>query len=495
MTVKPRVNPKKLRPYDQPAKRRRTLIPDAPDSAATGFLVAAALWLAVAGALGLLAIGLRIIPFSFSFPFGFFDLGLQFDERRVDYAFVNATVYGWLSNAAFAAIAFMAPRLTGTRLALEKLLMAAVAFWNMSLMGGIASLYVFDLGAHSPLTAMLWLFDGGLATAAFIVLVSLALTVRRALRGLYVSVWFAAVALLGLLGLLTVDAIGGIVDWWFGLDDLLVALGSAAVDRGVMVLWLLGMAYATLHYVVPRAVQAPLASGGVALLTWLLWAALAPASVLTVLADSSVPYLLTTVGAVATMLLIVPAGLALGNLVSTLSSRWSVLFGSGTGALATVSLAFLFGTSLLEAVGALRDVNVLVANTEWEAGVFMWAAYGTFTFAALALADHALPRMLKRQWDGSMLSGATMWLAFGGATLAGLALMGGGLAQGSLGAQVTDLEAVRSELVVYRVAALAGFGLVALAGLAALLNLFLMYTTARPVARVTPGQPAPAAGH
>jgi cytochrome c oxidase cbb3-type subunit I len=495
MTVKPRVNPKKLRPYDEPPKRKRRLVPDAPDSAATGFFVAASLWLALAGGLGLLAIGMRIVPVSFSFPFGFFDLGFEFDERRVDYAFINATVYGWLSNAAFAAIAFMLPRLTGRRLALEKLLMVAVAFWNLSLMGGIASLYVFDLGAHSPLTAMLWLFDGGMATAAFIVLASLALTVRTSFRGLYVSVWFAAVALLGLLGLLTVDALGGIADWWFGLDDLLVALGSAAVDRGVIVLWLLGMAYATLHYVVPRAAQAPLASGGVALLTFLTWAALAPASVLAVLADVNVPYLLTTIGEVATMLLVVPAGLAVGNLVSTLSSRWSVLFGSGTGALASISLAFLFATSMLDAIGALRDVNTLVANTEWESGVFLWAAFGTFTFAALALADHALPRMLKRAWDGSMLSGATMWLAFGGATIAGLALMGGGLAQGSLGAQASDLDAVRSELVVYRGAALAGFGLVALAGLAMLVNLFLMYTTAKPVAYAAPGQTAPAAGH
>ena len=33
--------------------------------------------------------------------------------QRVDVAFVNATVYGWLTNAGFAAIAFMTPRLLG----------------------------------------------------------------------------------------------------------------------------------------------------------------------------------------------------------------------------------------------------------------------------------------------------------------------------------------------------------------------------------------------
>ena len=60
MTVNPKVNPKKLRPYDTPPKRRRSLIPGAPDSAANGFLAAAAVWFALASGLGVLAILLRI---------------------------------------------------------------------------------------------------------------------------------------------------------------------------------------------------------------------------------------------------------------------------------------------------------------------------------------------------------------------------------------------------------------------------------------------------
>ena len=50
-------------------------------------------------------------------------------------------------------------------------------------------------------------------------------------------------------------------------------------------------------------------------------------------------------------------------------------------------------------------------------------------------------------------------------------------------------------LLPYRAAAFAGFGLVALAGLAHLMNLFLLYTTAEPEEYVVPGQSAPAAAH
>ncbi len=495
MTVNPRVNPKKLRPYDTPPRRRRTLIPSAPDSAAIGFIVVAALWLALAGALGLLAIGLLFVPFEISFGLGIFNLAFELDARRVDYAFVNATVYGWLTNAGFAAICFMAPRLSGRRLALEPLVFLGLLAYNSALLAGIASLYVFDLGPHAPLTAMNWIFDGGLAAGAFLVTASLALTVLSSLRTSYVSIWFAGVALLGLLGLLSVNALIGILDWIIGLDDVLEGLASAFVQRATVTMWLLGMAYATLHYVVPRAVLQPLASGGVALLTFLTWLALAPASALAVLVDVSVPVFITTIGEVATMALFVPAALAVGNLAMTMQGRWSVLFGTGAGALAAISLVFLLGTSLLEAIGALRDVRMFLGPTDWVSGVFIWSAFGTFTFGAYALADHALPRMLKRARGGGMVSAAQLWLTFGGAAIAGLALMGGGLAEGSLLATQAPPDQVRADLFVYRAVAFGAFGLVALGALAMLTNLFLLYTTAEPVEYVLPGQTASAPGH
>jgi len=496
MTVNPRVNPKKLRPYDEPPKRRRTLIPDRPDSAATGFLVLATLWLAFAAGLGVLAIGLRIVPFELSIPFGIFELAFELEGPRVDAAFINATVYGWLTNAGFGAIAFFTPRLTGRPLAMEKGLNVALVIWNLTLLGGIASLYVFEFVPFAPLTALPWLIDGGLAFAALIVTGAFFVTAAASLRGAYLSLWFAAVALLGLLGLLGLGATIGLVDWIIGLDDLLEALASAFIDRTLVTVWLLGMAYAVLHYVVPRAASQPLAWGGVGWLTWLTWLALAPASALAVLVDVSIPFFVTTLGEVATMLLIVPAGLAVGNLVATMQGRWTILFGRGAGAMAAVALAFLFASSLIEAIGALRDVRMLVGGTEWGDGAFIWAAYGAFSFAAFALAEHAFPRILRRAWGGGLLASAQLWLGFAGAALAGVALMGAGLAEGSLLIHPGGAPPEDPSLIVFRGLALAAFGLVALSGLAMLANLFLMYTSAEPIAYVVPGQPAQAAaGH
>ncbi len=487
------VNPKKMRPYDEPPKRSRPLIPDDPDSAAAGFLVAAAIWFVIAAGIGLLAVFLRLVAFELSIPL-VFDLSFELDRRRVDAAFANATVYGWLSNAGFAAIAFMTPRLLGRRLVAERLLNLGNVIWNSALAGGIALLYVLDIGVNGPLTALPWFAEGGLATGALIVTGAFLATSGSALANAYVSLWFAGIALLGVLGMTSLAAGLGILDAFFGLDGVPVALASVFIGRVLMALWLLGMAFAILHYVVPRATGQPLASGGIALLTWVSWLVLAPASGLGVLVDANVPYFVTTAGAVATMLLILPASLAAVNLAMTMRGRWTLLFGIGSAAFAAVSIAFLMAHTLLEAIGSLRAVTIAVGATDWPLGVFVWAAYGTFTLSALALADHAAPRIMRRSWSGGALSGAELWLAFGGATIAGLALMFGGMAEGSLRAGGVAPEQIIDGTFWYRVTAFIGLVLTALSALALLANLFLAYTSGEPADYVVPGQAGATAG-
>ncbi len=317
-------------------------------------------------------------------------------------------------------------------------------------------MYVFELGPNAPLTAFPWLIDGGLATGAFIVTAGILATVAPALRTAYISLWFGGIALLGLLGLLSLDAGIGMFDFFFGLDDLPLALASAAIERAVLAIWLLGMAYATLHYVVPRAVGQPLASGGVAMLAWLTWLALAPLSALAVLADPSVPFIVTVAGSVATMLLLVPALLTIGNLGATMQGRWTLVLGTGAASLAAVALAFLLGSTLVDSVGSLLSVKALVGGTDWSTGAWIWATFGAFTLAAFAMAEHAIPRIMRRAWGGGLLSAAQLWLAFAGTTISGLALMGSGIAAGSLRAEAAAPDEIDAALTIFYAGALAG---------------------------------------
>ncbi len=498
MTVSPgsntRVNPKKLRPYDEPPKRRRSLIPGGPDSAASGFLVAALLWLALATGIGLLAALLRFVSIEFSVfvnvPGLRFDI--DFNRSLVDSAFANALVYGWLGNAGFAAATFMAPRLTGRRLVAEPLVFLGFLAWNSAALGGIAMLYVFDQGPTSTLSSFPWFVEGGMATGALIVTGSFLATVAPALRTSYVSLWFAGVALLSILGFTGLNALLGLLDYVIGLPDLALALGTLAIDRATILLWLLPMALASLYYVVPRATGQPLESNGLALLAFISWLITAPVAVLSVAVDPVIPYFVTSAGGAATMALLFPIAITVVNLVLTTRGRWSLLFGTGPVAFAAVSMTFLLAAAMLDAIGSLGTVRDFVGGTDWIRGSQIWTLLGAFTFAGLAFSEHAISRVLHRDWGANALSAAQLWCIFAGATLAGVALMGAGMAEGAFRARAADAETIAAGLVGYHFVALAGIGLAAIGGLAALVNIFLAYTSGRPVARPAPSQPATA---
>jgi cytochrome c oxidase cbb3-type subunit 1 len=475
------VNPKKLRPYDEPPKARRPLIPDTPDSAATGFLVLALLWLAAAAGIGLLWIGMLLLPDQLTFAIDaelpvIGTLSVDVSAATVESGFVNAVVFGWLSNAAFAAILFVTPRLLGVRLAGEAMAWTGIGLWNVAVAAGLAALYLPAVSSPGLLSEFPLPIDGLMLLALLVVNGSFWRTLLAGGRRVpYVSAWFFGIALLAFLGIYTLGT--GLP--LLGLDDTALALVSAFVARAIGTYWVLGVALGTLLYVIPRATGNPLASSGMAFLGWLLWAGLAGLSAIGALADPSVPYLITSLGHVGSMLLVAPVFLVVAVLALSLQGRWSMLLATGTVAFAVVAMAFLVGTALLEAIGALRSVQGLVRGTEWSTGVWIWSTLGSATFAAFAIADHAAPRMLRRAWRDSWVTDVQLWAGFAGAALAGLALIGAGLAHGSLLSDGAAADAISGTLAWFRVPAAGALGLSALAGAAGLVNLFLIYTTAR----------------
>lgn len=496
------VNPKKLRPYDEPPKVRRSLIPSAPDSAATAFLVVSVLWLAVATGIGALWAAYLLFPDLLSFRWELpvpviGTLAIELSQQTVLAGFINALVYGWVSNAGFAAIMFMAPRLVGTRLRDETMGFGAMGLWNLGVAVGLATVYLPTFSAGGMLVEFPILVDGLLLLGAATVMGALFRTLWAAERRLpYVSILYFGVALLAFLGLYALSSASVLLN----LDATAQALIDGFAARGILTYWVLGVTLGSLFYVVPRASGNPLASSGMALASWLLWAAFAGLSALAALVDPSVPYAVTSIGNAGTILLLAPVFLAVADLILSLQGRWTFALITGTLSFALTAMAFLLGAWLLEAVGALRSVDALVRGTEWRLGVLLLGVLGAATFALLALADHAAPRVLKRDWRGGITVDVQLWAIMVGVTVAGLALIGGGIAHGSLAREGGAPEAMQGVLSWFWMAAGAGLGLAALGGLAAAISLFLIYTTARraeyvpaaePVAGSTPAtQPA-----
>jgi cytochrome c oxidase cbb3-type subunit 1 len=509
-------NPKKLRPYDQPPRRRRRLVPDGPDTGATAFLVMSLLWLVAATGIGALWTAQLLFPEQLAFTYEtelpiIGTLGLELSQRTVISGFTNAVVFGWLSNAAFAGILFITPRITGARLFGEPLGFLAAVAWNLAVAGGLAVIYLPRFASSGRLAEFPLPFDGLMLLAFLIVTLLFFRTVLAAGQRLpYVSILFFGVALLAGMGAYALSSGLALLEFVFDLGDTTTALVTSFAARAIETYWILGTVLGALFYIVPRTTGNPLAGGGMALLAWLLWAAFAGLSAVGALVDPSIPYAVTTLGNVGTMLLVAPVFLSVASLAMTIQGRWSMTLSSGTMAFAAVAMAFLLATALLEAIGALRSVQGLVRPTEWPIGAWIFATLGAATFAFYALVDHAAPRALRRSWPGNFLDHAQMWLTLTGATLAGSALMAGGLAHGSLLREAASLDEVTATLSWFRLVAAGGLGLALLGGLAALVDLFLMYTTARraefvpvggsdvpgaPLAPAGPAAPAAPAAH
>ncbi|MDP9468230.1 MAG: cbb3-type cytochrome c oxidase subunit I [Chloroflexota bacterium] len=473
------VNPKKLRPYDQPPKVRRPIVPNAPDGAATAFLVAALVWFLIATGIGLLWSAMQLFPeqltLSLAIPTFGGELTVEFSPATVSAGFWNSLVYGWLGNAGLGAIFFITPRLLGQRLVDERLAVASASLWNVGLLAGLAVLYVPQLVAAGTLTEFPLPIDGVLLLALLLANASFWRTLLASGEVPYVSIWYFGVALLALLGLYGLASLLPLLN----LPTTGALLANAFYVRALETLCVSGLALGTLYYVVPRATGNPLYSWGLAMLGWLLWLGLGTLAPLASLVDTSVPFVITQLGNVATLLLVVPAFLVVANLLQTMTGRWTLALSPGTVPFALVAVSFLVATSMLEAIGALGSVRALIGGTEWGVGVRFFAFFGTATLAFLALADHAFPRLLRRDWSGTFLAEVTLWAGFAGAGLAGLSLIAGGIAQGSLLSQGASPDDITGTLFWFRLVLGAGLGLVALAALLATLNVFLMYTSAR----------------
>ena len=496
------VNPKKLRPYDQPPKVRRPILPREPDNAATAFLVAALVWFLTASGIGLLWVAYQLFPdqltIHLSMPTLSGVLSFELSPATTASGFWNSLVYGWLGNAGLGAIFFITPRVLGRRLAGETMASGAAALWNVGLIAGLTAIYVPQLAGSGALTEFPLPVAGVLLLALLLANTAFWRTVLGSADRLpYVSIWYFGVALLALLGLYSLISLAQLLSVVkvFSLSPAGMALASAFYGRALETLCLSGMAIGTLYYVIPRAAANPLYSWGLAMLGWLVWLGFSTLAPLASLVDVSVPFAITQIGNVATFLLVLPAFLVVLNLLLSLSGRWTLVLSPGTVAFAVVALTFLVANALLAAIGSLGSVHALVGSTEWGVGVRLFALLGTATLAFLALADHAFPRLLRRDWGGTLLAEATLWAAFAGAALAGLALIAGGVVHGSLLAQAATPDDINGFIFWFRLGLGAGIGLSALAAAIVALNVFLMYTSARPAeyAITTDAVAAPAA--
>jgi cytochrome c oxidase cbb3-type subunit I len=480
-------NLKRLRPYDRPPKSRPSLLRSGGDAAAMGYFAFGALWLLIATGLGTFA-ALQLVLSSFEFVLGLpFGYTFQLTPDTVAAGFRHTFVWGWLTNAAFGAIFFVLPRVTGRHIAHPRIGILGLVIWNVGFAAGLTLLYIPQVADTGTLTGFPLVVNVVLILALLLINLSFWPTIAGSDPPFVGLAWFG-LAMFALAGMTIEAAVVGALD----LDPTVDAIAEAMWGRGISLFWLLGVPIGALHYLIPRLTGQPLSSGALGWFGISAWAVLGVLSCFGAAVHPSVPYALVSIGNAAAIMLLLPVTAIVGNLAMTLRGHWTLALSPGPTALAVASFVFLGGSVLLLAVGSLREVQEAVGRTEWPFGVAAFALGGAATTGLIAVGEHAWPRMLHRAHRGGLLAYAVTWSAVGGAAVAGTALIAAGLFHVGMVADGMTPAEINAALLPIHLVAWAGLGLSGLAAAAHATEAYLLAAHGRPVHATTPGA-APAA--
>lgn len=378
------------------------------------------LWLLVSCALGLMAAWKLQTP-------GFLNDCAFLTYGRVQPAQSNALVYGWGVNAALGVALWLMARLSRGTLPGTGALVAAIGFWNFGVTLGVVGIL-----AYGPASVQ-WLempgFAGPVLFVAYAFIAAWAVLAFRGGRAgsLYVSQWYLFAALF-------------CFPWIFSTAEILLVLvpvrGSlqAVIDSwfmgNLLLLWFLGIAIATLYYFLPKLLLRPVYHYELARLAFWWFVFFGSLAGTGRLLGGPVPAWVQSVGAVASLMLLVPLVILSLNL-------WGTLRGSGGSAFKNPTIGFLtcslLGLTLALVgwfLGAFHPVAAITQFTLAAEGHLQVTLIGGFSFAAFGAMYYIVPRLAGVEWVSNRMVGVHFWSSVLGGGLSIAALILGGFAQG-----------------------------------------------------------------
>ena len=384
------------------------------------FLCSAVLWLLVGTAFALIS------SFKLHTPNFLGDIEwLTFGRART--AHLNAVIYGWSVNAAFAVAFWLMARLSRSVLRHSGLLMIAGVFWNIGVTIGIGGILAGDS------TSIEWLEIPPYATPLLFVAYALigawALITFRFGKSehIYVSQWYLLAALFWFPWLYSIaqimliieparGTVQALVNWWFA--------------HNVLGLWFTPIGLAAVYYFLPKVLGKPIHSYYLSLLGfWSLaifynWAGVHH------LIGGPVPAWVLSAGIVASFMMAIPVIVTGINHHMTMVGSFGALKYSPTLRFIVFGAISYTITSLIGSLMADRQVSMVVHFTHFTVAHAHQGMYAFFTMVMFGSIYYILPRLLLKEWPSAMLISVHFWTVAVGITIYVVGLSIGGIKQG-----------------------------------------------------------------
>ncbi len=383
------------------------------------FMTSGAAWLAVSIVLGIIASGKVHHPgFLWSDGCAWLTYG------RVFPAHINALIYGWGFQAAFAAIIWLMARLSRKECTAAGIILTAGHVWNLGVSLGIIGILSGN-GTGLPWMEFPFFTWPVLLVSYFAIVIWSFIQFRVRPEGhVYISQWYILAAMVWF-------------PWIFITANTLLhclpghpvmAAGiNAWYKSALMFLFFTPVALGTAYYLAPKVTGRPVHSYSLAKLGFWSLAIIAPWAGMQKLAGAPIPYFLPYLGAAATALLFIPSIAASVNLLRTMNSSPDVMKGSPS--LRFVAAGIVGLMILAVAAVFLNLPGSTLPMTQFSLsgyGFEILALYGFFTLVMFGAIYFIVPRVTRREWlSRRLITVHFLFSAYGIAAVALFALLGG----------------------------------------------------------------------
>jgi cytochrome c oxidase cbb3-type subunit 1 len=431
------------------------------------FLTSGAAWLAISILLGVIASAKVHNP-------GFLADCAWLTYGRVFPAHMNALVYGWGMQAAFAVIIWLMARLSRKECTAAGTILAAGHVWNIGVGLGVVGI----LAGYG--TGMPWMEFPAFAWPVLLVsycaiLIWSFIQFRVRPEGhVFISQWYILAAMIWF-------------PWVFITANTLLhcmpghpvmAAGINAWFKSAMIfLFFTPVALGAAYYLAPKVTGRPVFSYSLAKLGFWSLAIIAPWAGMQKLAGAPIPYFLPYLGAAATALLFIPAIAAAVNLIRTMLSAPETLAESPS---LRFTMAGIIGLAVLAVAAVLLNLpGSTLKMTQFSLsgyGFDVLAIYGFFTLVMFGATYFIVPRVTRREWlSRRLIKMHFLFSAYGVVFVALIALFGGLLQGAGQEDWQQPWEDAASRAIPYAVASTFSWGLILFSNVFFFIHLALMW--------------------
>ena len=377
------------------------------------FVVAAILWLVVGTAFSLISTLQSYLP-DFMSSCEFITYG------RLAPAAANALLFGWTCNVIFALGLWIIARLSLAPIPSGGLLLVAGLFWNLGVKVGLFGIFAGDLTTAEGLE-----FPGYATPILLFAYTLIAVWGVMAFRarqgeGVFVSQWYILGALFWFPWFYTVAQFMVV---WFPARGVVQSITSAWYTGNLLNLWLAPMALATAYYVIPKVLGRPIHSYNLALLGFCSLALLGSWTGVAQLIGGPVPIWVSSVGIVASVMMIVPVMTNSLNLYLSVKGAGTELWRSPALRFVVFGVTAYFLASMIGSAMTFRSVSEILHFTTFASGQSLHLSYGFFSMVMFGGLYFMVPLLTKVEWPSAGLITVHFWGSALGITISVVALM------------------------------------------------------------------------